>query len=273
MKYMKRTAFVFIISIFVSITGLSGQSPSVMPVISKQDIGDAVIKDTRRFSNESLFGYIDGGAELFLEYGFDSLVVTGISYKGNDIRAEIYRMSDPDAAFGIYSVSHFRCTNTTDLTMFYCSSAFQAQFCKGLFYVSIINSNGTAEEQKFSADLASLLISRINGPSFNANTFFTDDLSEQTIKSAVLVRGSLGLFNGAYGLTRELEDFQGYTALIIKGEETQIAVRFNSVELMKNFIQKEQLDADALRRGEEVTDMYGGRVSMICEQSLLLKVK
>ena len=268
-----RTAFAFIISLLASFTALSGQSASLMPVISKQDIGDAVIKDTRRFSNESLFGYIDGGAELFLEYGFDSLVVTEISYRGNDIKAEIYRMSDPDAAFGIYSVSHFKCTNTTDLTMFYCSSSFQTQFSKGLFYVNIINSNGTMDEQKFSTDLATLLISRINGPSFNANTFFTDDLSEQTIKSAILVRGSLGLFNGAYGLTKELEDFQGYTALILKGDETEIAVRFNSVELMKRFVQKEQLDPDALKRGEEVTDMYGSKVSMICEQSLLLKVK
>jgi hypothetical protein len=250
---------------------VTGQT-TTMPVLNSRDINDAVITETRTFGNESLFGYMDGGAELYLEYGFDSLFVTSLSFKGGDIKAEVFRMSDPDAAFGIYSVSHFKCTNSVDLTRYYCSSPYQVQFCKGSFYVSIINSNGTEAEQKLSESIAELLIGKISGQSFSPAVYITDDLTEEEVKSALFVRGSLGLFNGAYGLSKELEDFSGYSALIIKGEETRVAVRFNTVELMNAFVEKEKIDLAALKKGEEVTDSYNHKVSMICQQSLLLKI-
>ncbi len=260
-------------ALLVSFSVASGQT-TITPRISAQELpGDAVIADTRTFGNESLFGYMDGGAELYLEYGFDSLHVTNISYKGSDIKIEVFRMSDPDAAFGIYSVSHFKCSNSVDLTAYYCASAYQVQFCKGIFYVSIINSNGTGAEQKLSESIASLLIGRISGQSFNPAVYITDDLTQAEVKSALFVRGSLGLFNGAYGLSKELEDFSGYSALIIRGEETRIAIRFNSVELMTAFVEKEKIDLPTLKKGEEVTDSYNHKVSMICQQSLLLKIK
>jgi len=260
-------------ALLMSFAMASGQT-TITPRISARDLtGDAVITETRTFGNESLFGYMDGGAELYLEYGFDSLLVTNFSYKGNDIKVEVYRMSDPDAAFGIYSVSHFKCSDSVGMTAYYCSSAYQVQFCKGIFYVSIINSNGTGAEQKLSESIASVLIGRISGQSFNPSVYITDDLSETEVRSALFVRGSLGLFNAAYGLSKELEDFAGYSALIIKGDETRIAVRFNSVELMTAFLEKEKIDLPTLKKGEEITDSYNHKVSMICQQSLLLKIK
>jgi hypothetical protein len=272
MKILKNIYLLSITSVLMS-NIIYGQSSFPIPRLTASDINGAVIADTRTFSNESLFGYIDGGAELFLEYGFDSLLVTNLSLNGSDIKVEIYKMTDPDASFGIYSVSHFKCSNSVELTRFCCSTAYQVQFCKGCFYVSIINNNGTAAEQKLSESIASVLAGRIGGPSFNPSSYFTDDLDETTVKSAVLVRGSLGLFNGAYGLSKELEDYAGYSALILKGEESLIAVRFNTVELMNAFVEKEKIDITALKRGEAVTDSYNNKVSMICEQSLLLKIK
>ena len=63
----------------------------------------------RIFTETSLYGYINGGAELYLEYGFDTLIVTEMTVEGNDLKLEVYRMKDPEAAFGIFSVSRFRC--------------------------------------------------------------------------------------------------------------------------------------------------------------------
>lgn len=59
---------------------------------------------SRTFTETSLYGYINGGAELYLEYGFDTLLVTELVIEGSDIKAEVYRMKDPEAAFGIFSV-------------------------------------------------------------------------------------------------------------------------------------------------------------------------
>lgn len=56
----------------------------------------------RTYSNENLYNHIDGGAEPFLELGFESCEVRRY-FKGKlELTTEIYRMSDPAAALGIY---------------------------------------------------------------------------------------------------------------------------------------------------------------------------
>jgi len=62
----------------------------------------------RVFSKESLYGYIDGGAEAFLQYGFRNLwVYRFVPDKpvaaGKEITLELYQMASPAAAFGIFS--------------------------------------------------------------------------------------------------------------------------------------------------------------------------
>ena len=117
------------------------------------------IRETRSFSETSLYGYINGGAELYLEYGFDTLVVSELLSEGRDIKVEIYRMKDTEAAFGIFSVSRFRCNGGARLTDHMCRSAYQMQFCKGPYYVSIINDTGREADQKTANDIAANLIS------------------------------------------------------------------------------------------------------------------
>lgn len=261
----------FLSVLFLNIT--NGQVLTHFSNLTVNDMPDVVINDNRIFGGESLYGYIDGGAELYLEYGFDSLMVTDLTFKGNDIKIEIFRMSDPDASFGIFSVLHFRCSDGVMLTKYYCSNKYQLQFSKACFYVSIVNSNGTDTEKKLSETIASSLIERITGPSFDPAAYFTDDLTSDMLKSAVLVRGPLGLFNGANGMSAALEESIGYSAMILKGDAPVISVHFNTVELMNAFIEKEQIDISALKKGEEVTGRSGEKVSMICIQGLLLKTK
>lgn len=62
----------------------------------------------RTFPKEGLYGYIDGGAEIFLQYGFRNLTVFEFSpdktaAPKKTITLEIYRMDSPLAAFGIFS--------------------------------------------------------------------------------------------------------------------------------------------------------------------------
>ncbi len=184
---------------------------------------------SRTFTEASLYGYINGGAELYLEYGFDTLLVTELVIDGSDIKAEVYRMKDPEAAFGIFSVSRFRCNSGAKLTEHLCRSAYQLQFCKGPFYVSIINDTGSEADQKRSADLATLMIGNIPEPSFDPRGFYPDAIDEETMRSAVLVRGPLGIFNGIPGLSDRLGDLSEYSALMIRdGRDTVASLRFNS---------------------------------------------
>jgi peptidoglycan/xylan/chitin deacetylase (PgdA/CDA1 family) len=61
-----------------------------------------------RFNKEALYGYIDGGAEIVLEFGFRDLAV--FKFKpaqapegAKEVILEIYRMASGEAAFGLYS--------------------------------------------------------------------------------------------------------------------------------------------------------------------------
>ena len=54
------------------------------------------------FRGAELYGHIDGGAELYLEFGFDEVTVRRYAGGGAALEAELYRMSDADAALGVY---------------------------------------------------------------------------------------------------------------------------------------------------------------------------
>jgi hypothetical protein len=57
---------------------------------------------TRRFVRANLYDYIDGGAELFLEFGFEDLIVQDYRKESQEISLEVYRMENGEAALGIY---------------------------------------------------------------------------------------------------------------------------------------------------------------------------
>ena len=55
-----------------------------------------------RYLQQDLYGHINGGAELFLEFGFDSLLVREYRHAGQEITLEVYCMERPESALGIY---------------------------------------------------------------------------------------------------------------------------------------------------------------------------
>lgn len=64
------------------------------------------VTDTMNYAGKELFDYINGGAELYLSYGLVGM--TGCKYNGNglpQITVEIYEMTDPKNAFGVYTQS------------------------------------------------------------------------------------------------------------------------------------------------------------------------
>lgn len=65
------------------------------------------IKDSiETYKGDDLFMYINGGADLYFEYGFKE-AATGryLNYISNNIHVDIYKMSSIDAAYGIFTLS------------------------------------------------------------------------------------------------------------------------------------------------------------------------
>jgi len=55
------------------------------------------------FHGDNLFEHINGGADIYYEYGFVSLITQKYEKEDKGVSIEIYCMDDPSAAFGIYS--------------------------------------------------------------------------------------------------------------------------------------------------------------------------
>ena len=58
----------------------------------------------QEFEGEDLYTYIDGGAEIYQEYGFRRVIVQDYeNARGHSVSLEIFEMDSPEAAYGIYT--------------------------------------------------------------------------------------------------------------------------------------------------------------------------
>lgn len=102
------------------------------------------VKRERTFTGSGLYGFMNGGAEQFLEYGVSRLVARDVVYEGQEYTIEIYDMPTPEDAFGIYSLHVFRCQRADTLGCIDCLSPYQLQAVAGNKYVSVVFPSGSA---------------------------------------------------------------------------------------------------------------------------------
>lgn len=101
------------ILIFWSIIFCSYISFAQEPVETKSllpedgDVPNWNLKDSvETYLGEDLFMYINGGADLYLEYGFDEVAAGRyMNFQSNSILVDVYKMSSIDAAYGVFTLS------------------------------------------------------------------------------------------------------------------------------------------------------------------------
>ena len=121
-----------------------------MPVFSEKSLPGITKVTTRQFGHDGLWGYINGGADLYLEYGFEEVVSHQIILDGVIYKADIYRLSFQEAACGIFSVFRFRCRESGVLLAHDCLTPYHYMAAKGVYYLSVSNTTGSEKEmQKF----------------------------------------------------------------------------------------------------------------------------
>ena len=96
----------------------------------------------RVFTQADLYGYIDGGAELFLEFGFDSLTSQKYRDGANEVAVEIYRMADPAAAAGVYLMKCGKEAPDPSFKERHTLNRHQLMFQRHRHYVTINNLSG-----------------------------------------------------------------------------------------------------------------------------------
>ncbi|MBN2486530.1 MAG: hypothetical protein JXB34_11205 [Bacteroidales bacterium] len=110
---------------------------------------------------EALYDYINGGAELYISYSFQSVMSAVYTHKSlGEIRVEIFDMGLPKNAFGVFS--H---TRTKDEGEFGNGSQYftGAQiFWKGPFYITVIADDGNEEIKNTIKNISQQIDKKIN---------------------------------------------------------------------------------------------------------------
>jgi hypothetical protein len=167
-----------------------------IPELTQNDIPGGQRTRSEYFNGSALYGLIDGGADLYLEYGFTKVLVQEICWRGYPFRIELYQMQSTEAAFGIFSISRHDQLHMDSLTRYCSQTPHQIRIALGVFYISIANDGGTPEEQSFSKQLAHKYLAKINTNGFQLPKFFTGSVYRPYINGLKYVRGKLGIQNG-----------------------------------------------------------------------------
>jgi hypothetical protein len=118
---------------------IAGCQLSIVNAFAQQ----AELKRERVFTGSGLYGFMNGGADQFLEYGVQKLTARDIIFEGEEYNIEIYEMPSPEDAFGIYSLHTFRCLRADTLGCIDCFSPYQLQAVWGNNYVSVVFPSGS----------------------------------------------------------------------------------------------------------------------------------
>ncbi|MCK9421610.1 MAG: hypothetical protein M0Q38_03335 [Bacteroidales bacterium] len=111
-------------------------SQPVIP-LGDSDFPGALVTNPTAYDPESIWNYMNTGVDLYLEYGFKSVLVQEIVWEHEKVKAEVYRMGSPEEAFGIYSLLVINCLQRDTIDPYNCTNLFQYQEAYGDLYISI----------------------------------------------------------------------------------------------------------------------------------------
>lgn len=115
----------------------------------------------RVFTSEDLYGHIDGGAEAFLEMGFEQLTVQKYRGGANELAVEIYRMTDPTAARGIYLARCGKETPDPGLPERHTASRQQILLQRHRYYLVLYNTAGGAANAPILTKAAQAIVTKM----------------------------------------------------------------------------------------------------------------
>ncbi|UCE06154.1 MAG: hypothetical protein JSW07_21655 [bacterium] len=147
---------------------------------------------TLRFAGSDLFNYINGGAELFHEFGFKELLVQGYRQKDKEIVLEVYQMENPEAALGIYLM---KCGNETPIEKINARNSankYQFTIVKESFFIQV---NSFAGDERLIPVMTSLSQQTLKFIPKEKPVKIFDDLPKEN-----LIPGSELIIRGPYGL-------------------------------------------------------------------------
>jgi hypothetical protein len=182
------------------------------PFLRTGDVQGLVVTRTGHYDGNALFGYMDGGAELFREYGFAHLTAQEIRLDDQQLLVEIFRMRDSVAAFGIFSVSRAVCPGDDSSGRYWCHSSGEVQCAGGPFFIRIQSLTTGTGSEGLSEIVGRYLLRMIPDRLADVPWVCDEHAMPGWQRKAVLMYGPLGIQNGTPDWSDALEG-GGYTSV------------------------------------------------------------
>lgn len=120
--------------------------------------------EVRVFVGDSLYEYIDGGAELYHMYKFIDVTVGDYTGDAGEIVADLYRFAGPEMAYGMYTTLRPEGPEAVPLGVEGFSAGPTVIFVRGDYLVNIIGYDETAATVAAVKSLAGAIDSLLPGP-------------------------------------------------------------------------------------------------------------
>ncbi len=189
-----------------SVTQMYAQS-SIYDILPGDDCHALEVNgEPKLFAGDDLFDLINGGAELYHEYGFVEVLTASIVIPGADpLKAEIFDMGSPEAAWGIFGIT----ASNNALALSIGDTARKGegflQFIKGSYMVYLYYDHVEETKLVYTADCIAANIKASSGmPEFMQVV----DTREEKPENIIYFRGNLGL-SGIYNF--HYKDVFGYS--------------------------------------------------------------
>jgi hypothetical protein len=252
---MKRIILLIVLVMYLPMAGETPDMPSYLPQPGELHGWEPSDKP-QHMIGEDLFLLINGGAEIYHEYGFKQVVAQGFKNKsGKAFNLEIYEMQDPAAAYGMYTFKTGDSGKTLDVGDEGLVEDYYLNLRKGRFLVTVI---GFDSEQETMAGIkaaarvtaAKLKIKGIGEKPGTPDLVRTLHMLPQEYKNQLkpngitYLRGNLALFNhyqfdsaNIFGLKEGvIGDYDDFKLFIFKyvGEEEGVKWFENARKSLRN---------------------------------------
>lgn len=239
---------------------LTAQDKGIPSFIASDTVN---IVSEQSFQGSGLYGYMNGGADLYLEYEFVSLLVQEIEWKGIPIKAEIYEMRGVPHAYGIFSV-HAGEKIKAGAYGYTSQNPWQFQAALGNIYLSVVNSKGTPEHAKASMQAGEWFVSMFGSTPYDLPEIPPAGKGFGPILHA---RGMLGMRSACAEINPFFRELEGYTLWLRVDRKTRdIVGRIEAPQGLMNYLQVKARVMDT-----PLGDVYFKEFTLLSKDTALFK--
>jgi hypothetical protein len=200
-----------------------------------------VAGSVRVFSDEELFDFINGGAPIFLEYGFRRVAIQRYALStGSSVSAEIYEMEGPAAAYGIFSFQSVGVERGSGPGDGGVVGSYYVSFWKERYLVTVTGEDETAGTRKILLEIAHSIEQKIAGRGKVPELARLLDSGNLGCLEQVYIRGNMGLYGN---FVFDTED--------IFGVQEGVVLRYPDSKFVVIRYESEQTAVDWFRNGRE----------------------